>query len=79
MKLFTVQEAADQLTLSVASVKKLLRRGRIPFVDVSVKEGSAKPRRRICEADLMAFIESRRVQPSVAHGIRRRRRKGGQA
>lgn len=61
MKLLTIDEAAERLSITPRQVASLIRSGRLPWVNVSVKAVSSKPRKRIAEADLFAFIEQRRV------------------
>lgn len=61
MKLLTIPEAAERLSITTRQVNTLIRRGRLPWVNVSHSAGTSKPRKRIAESDLFAFIEQRRV------------------
>lgn len=74
-RLYTVEEVADALNIKKRSVEDLLRSGRLPHVNVSVSGSHLKPRRRVSEDDLIAFIESRRAKPPIPHADRRRRRR----
>ena len=60
MKLLTPKQVGRRLDISERSVLSLIASGQLAYVDVSVPEASKKPRRRISEKDLNAFIETRR-------------------
>lgn len=77
MQLLTVEQVAERLAVHKRAVEKLLRLGRLPFVDVCVTPNSRKPRKRIREDDLLAFLESRRVAPPPRVTLRERRRRAG--
>ena len=74
MQLLTIEQAAERLTVNERSVRQLMSSGQLAWVDVSVKQNSLKPRKRIREADLFAFMEARTVQPPEPHTSGRRRR-----
>jgi hypothetical protein len=73
-RVYTVAEAAEMLSTTERSIERLLSRGQLAYIDVCVIPGSVKPRKRIAEADLLAFLEVRRVMPP-APGPRMRRRR----
>jgi hypothetical protein len=75
MKLFTLQEAADYLSVSHRTVNRLVDGGELPHVNVSPSLSSKKPRKRIQECDLLAFVASRRKDPRGERSRRRRRRR----
>ena len=75
MKLLTILQAAEILGVTEHAVTALLTRGQLTYIDVSLKPKSQKPRKRIREADLLAFIESRRVAIPPRHASRTRRRR----
>ncbi len=60
-RLCTVEEVAETLGITPRQVNTLIRRGHLPWVNVSHSAGTSKPRRRIAEADVFAFLEQRRV------------------
>jgi len=72
MKLLTISQAAEILGVAEHAVISLLRQGQLTYIDVSVTQNSKRPRKRIREADLLAFIESRRVTPPARHAPRSR-------
>ncbi len=74
MKLLTIEQAARQLATSERAVERLLSTGQLSYVDVAVSTTGKKQRKRVCEDDLLAFIERRRVQQE-GRGIRDKRRK----
>lgn len=57
MRLMRLREAAEQTRLSLSTLRRLIRSGILPAVRPS--PGSL----RIPEADLLRFLESRRVIP----------------
>lgn len=71
----TVAEVAERLAVKANAVERLIRTGQLPWVDVSVEPGSKKPRKRIKEVDLLAFIAARTVKPVSTNQPRRRRRR----
>jgi predicted site-specific integrase-resolvase len=73
MKLYTLQEAAKYLSVSLRTVDRLIRSGELPHVNVSPSLTSKKPRRRIQECDLLTFVASRRKDPRAERKRRRRR------
>ncbi|NLS95889.1 MAG: helix-turn-helix domain-containing protein [Planctomycetaceae bacterium] len=80
MRLLTIDEAAERLSITPRQVNTLIRSGRLPWVNVSLKAGSSKPRKRIAESDLFRFIEQRRVtQQAVAPRKYRRHVRQSQA
>lgn len=56
--LLTVSEVARRLSLAPRTIKRAIKAGRIPVVDVGFGVGSA--RLRVSEADLTAWIEERK-------------------
>lgn len=74
MQLLTVDEAAERLSITPRQVVALMKQGKLPWVNVSAKKSTSKPRRRVAEYDVNAFIEARRVAPPPATTRRRRRR-----
>jgi excisionase family DNA binding protein len=76
MQLYTVEQVAEKLQLTKRAVTALVKRGQLPAIDVCVSPSGRKPRRRISEVDLQAFLESRRYAPPPPHTpcARRRRR-----
>lgn len=52
--LLSVEEVADRLTISIRSVRNLIRDGRLPIVRVTSR------RVAIAESDLQSFVDARR-------------------
>jgi hypothetical protein len=54
-------------------VSTLMRRGQLPWIDMSRSPSQSSRSKRISEHDLMAFVEARRVSPPAPRIGRRRR------
>ena len=59
MQLLTVEQAAERLAVNERSIRRLMASGQLAWIDVSVTKHSMKPRKRIRESDLFAFLEER--------------------
>jgi excisionase family DNA binding protein len=68
-------EVADRLDVDVETVLAHVHRGTLPAVDVA-RPGSRRPRWRISEADLDAFVAARRTTPRPP-ATKRRPKRGG--
>ena len=75
MRLLTFKEAARQLSVSVRTIQRLIERGDLVCVNVSPSGATKRPRRRIREEDLTAFILVRQEEPRQDRLARRRRRR----
>jgi len=73
MKTLSTDEVAEALNVSVRTVDEWINSGELRAVNVSRNRNSRKPRRRIREADLDAFLAGREV--NNANGPARRRQK----
>ena len=63
MQLYTIEQAAEMLGVSVRVVQTLLRRGHLTYIDVSANSYGRKPRKRISDDDIAKFVEKRRRGP----------------
>ena len=77
MQLLTIEQVAERLQVEERAVNRLLKLGYLAYIDVCVSPKGKKPRKRIREDDLLAFIESRRVVPPPRVTLRERRRRAG--
>lgn len=70
LRLLTVREAADQLSLSIASIYEMVRAGRLPAVRVGRRGGAI----RIRPEDLEDFLQasSQQTQKQSAPRVARR-------
>jgi excisionase family DNA binding protein len=57
VQLLTIEETADRLRCSVNHVYRLIAKGKIPVIDVALP-GSQRPKSRVSEADLAAYIKA---------------------
>lgn len=69
-RMLTPPQVAKRLGVCPESVISWIRSGQLTAIDVSSRPGVGRPRFRISEADLQAFLASRAVAPP---GQRRRR------
>ena len=75
MQLYTVKQVAELLNISERSVMRLISQRGLPSVDVCVSDSGKKPRRRIREDDLQAFLDSRQIESRQERLLRHRRRR----
>jgi transposase len=75
MKFHTLRECAAMLRISESTVSALIQRGKLRGVNASLSDKSKKPRWRISDEALAAFVESRQSGPSQAPTKDKRRRK----
>ncbi len=68
----TLQAVAEQLGVSVRTVQEWVSRGELRAISVSRSRSSRKPRLRILDHDLRAFLESRSVGPDPPKTRRRK-------
>lgn len=59
MQLLTPKQAADRLSVSTRTIRRLMDDGQIPFVDLSAA-GSLRACRRISEAALRTWVYQHR-------------------
>lgn len=71
--LLTIQQTADRLSTTKRAVKTMTDNGLLAWIDVSTIKGSKKPRKRVLESDLIAFIESRKKRVPTIKQPRRSR------
>ena len=62
MRLLTIDEAAKNLSISRATIQRLIDSGRLPAITIAA--GQRKRLQRIDEADLHAFIQNLKNQRS---------------
>jgi len=75
MQLLSLKQVAERLSISETSVKRMVASGELPYINVGASDGSLRPRKRISESDLFAFLEKRRTQkPARTAPVRRRQR-----
>ncbi len=75
MKLLTVEQVAETLAVSTKTVGRILANGQLAGHNVSANSDSKKPRMRVHEDDLMAFLEKRRQAPQQTRTPQNRRRR----
>lgn len=73
MQLLTAIEAADLLKVKPDRVRAWIKSGQIRGIDLSSNPGTGKPRFRVSESDLQAFLQTRAVTPDTRPKRRRRR------
>lgn len=75
VRLVTLHEVAERLSLSYWSARDLVLRGHLASVRLPGKSGKDLRRILVAESDLQAFIDAHRVQPTtdVPVVVRRKR------
>ena len=69
----TPPEVAERYRVSADKVRDWIVSGQLRAIDISTKPGIGRPRWRIHATDLIAFENSRTVNPSVKPTRRRRK------
>lgn len=75
MQFHTISEVAKRLQITERAVNKLLTSGQLAFTDVCSSPSGKKPRKRISEDDLQAFLDSRHTESRREKNLRHRRRR----
>ena len=76
MALLTIQQAAELLAVERGTIERLIRKGHLACINLSVSPASKKPRRRVCQTDLVLFMEKRRIEiPTLEYDATRRQRR----
>ena len=75
MNVYTASQAAERIGVSVAQVRRLIKAGRIPAVDIVCSERKAKPRYRITDDALRRFIDAQSMSTSEPTPQQPRRRR----
>jgi hypothetical protein len=75
MHLITLDNAAEILAVKRVTIDRIIKRGQLPAVDVSVSRAAKHKRLRIQHSDLVLFIASRKAEsPSAVAKTRRQYR-----
>jgi excisionase family DNA binding protein len=61
MHLITLDSAAEILAVKRVTIDRMIKRGQLPAVEVSVSRSAKHKRLRIQHSDLVLFVESRKV------------------
>ena len=73
MQLYTIKQVAEKLCISERAVNGMLIRRELAYIDVCTSPSGKKPRKRIREDDLMAFLNVRRKESREHSHVRRKR------
>lgn len=71
----TPNQVAKSLCVAPGTVYRLIRAGKLPAMDLSLRQGTGRPRYRILPADLAAFLRTRSVLPPAPRPATRRRQR----
>jgi len=64
--MLTPPQVARRLGVAADKVRAWIRSGELPAMDVSLRHGLGRPRWRVTESDLDAFIRRRSAEPRRA-------------
>jgi excisionase family DNA binding protein len=73
MRSYTLAELAEQYTVSLRTVETWVASGELRAVNVSRDRTSRKPRLRVLQCDLDAFLAGRATDAAAVHQPRRKR------